>query len=101
MEKIHEVFMLSCIKHTCFNVFSPFGAYFYPHVSIAEKGPKATRSYYHVFENGQNWTNYEQHRLMTRADPHFLLLFLVLGSSPLPLPRSRDRERDLRLVEQV
>ena len=29
MEKIHEnmhVFMLSCIKHACFHVFSPFSA---------------------------------------------------------------------------
>ena len=41
MEKIHEnirVFMLSCIKHTCFHVFSPFSAYFFPHDIIAEKG---------------------------------------------------------------
>ena len=30
--------MLSCIKHTCFHVFSPFSAYFFPHDIIAEKG---------------------------------------------------------------
>ena len=39
MEKIHKnnihVFMLSCIKHACFHVFSPFGAYFFPHDIIA------------------------------------------------------------------
>ena len=42
MEKIHKnirVFMLSCIKHACFHVFSPFSAYFSPHDIIAEKGP--------------------------------------------------------------
>ena len=41
MEKIHKsirVFMLSCIKHACFHVFSPFSAYFFPHDIIAEKG---------------------------------------------------------------
>ena len=41
MEKIHKnirVFMLSCIKHACFHVFSPFSAYFPPHDIIAEKG---------------------------------------------------------------
>ena len=41
MEKIHKnirVFMLSCIKHACFHVFSPFSAYFSPHDIIAEKG---------------------------------------------------------------
>ena len=41
MEKIHKnihVFMLSCIKHACFLVFSPFSAYFSPHDIIAEKG---------------------------------------------------------------
>ena len=41
MEKIHKnicVFMLSCIKHACFRVFSPFSAYFFPHDIIAEKG---------------------------------------------------------------
>ena len=26
-----HVFMLSCIKHTCFHVFYPFSAYFFPH----------------------------------------------------------------------
>ena len=30
-----HVFMLSCIKHACFHVFS---AYFFPHDIIAEKG---------------------------------------------------------------
>ena len=30
--------MLSCIKHACFHVFSPFSAYFSPHDIIAEKG---------------------------------------------------------------
>ena len=35
MEKIRHVFMLSCIKHACFHVFS---AYFSPHDIIAEKG---------------------------------------------------------------
>ena len=30
--------MLSCIKHACFHVFSPFSAYFFPHDIIAEKG---------------------------------------------------------------
>ena len=42
MEKMHKnisVFMLSCIKHACFHVFSPFSAYFFPHDIIAEKGP--------------------------------------------------------------
>ena len=42
MEKIHDnmhVFMLSCIKHACFDVFSPFSAYFFAHDIIAEKGP--------------------------------------------------------------
>ena len=42
MEKIHEnmhVFMLSCIKHACLHVFSPFSAYFFAHDIIAEKGP--------------------------------------------------------------
>ena len=42
MEKIHKnsrVFMLSCIKHACFHVFSPFSAYFSPHDIIVEKGP--------------------------------------------------------------
>ena len=41
MEKIHKnisVFMLSCIKHACFHVFSPFSAYFFPHDIIAENG---------------------------------------------------------------
>ena len=41
MEKLHKnirVFMLSCIKHACFHVFSPFSAYFSPHDIIAEKG---------------------------------------------------------------
>ena len=41
MEKIHKnirVFMLACIKHACFHVFSPFSAYFSPHDIIAEKG---------------------------------------------------------------
>ena len=41
MEKIHKnirVFMLSCIKHACFHVFSPFSAYFSPHDIIAEMG---------------------------------------------------------------
>ena len=41
MEKIHKnisVFMLSCIKHACFHVFSPFSAYFSPHDIIAENG---------------------------------------------------------------
>ena len=41
MEKIHKnirVFMLSCIKHACFQAFSPFSAYFSPHDIIAEKG---------------------------------------------------------------
>ena len=41
MEKIHKnirVFMLSCIKHACFRVVSPFSAYFSPHDIIAEKG---------------------------------------------------------------
>ena len=41
MEKIHKnirVFMLSCTKHACFHVFSPFSAYFSPHDIIAEKG---------------------------------------------------------------
>ena len=41
MEKIHKnirVFMLSCIKHACFHVFSPFSAYFFPHDIIVEKG---------------------------------------------------------------
>ena len=44
MEIIHKtlcfmhVFMLSCIKHACFHVFSPFSAYFFPHDIIAEKG---------------------------------------------------------------
>ena len=41
MEKIHKnsrVFMLSCIKHACFHVFSPFSAYFFPPDIIAEKG---------------------------------------------------------------
>ena len=41
MEKIHKnirVFILSCIKHACFHVFSPFSAYFSPHDIIAEKG---------------------------------------------------------------
>ena len=33
-----HVFMLSCIKHACFHVFSPFSAYFFPHDIIAEKG---------------------------------------------------------------
>ena len=42
MEKIHEnmhVFMLLCIKHACFRVFSPFSAYLFPHDIIAEKDP--------------------------------------------------------------
>ena len=30
--------MLSCIKHACFQVFSPFSAYFSPHYIIVEKG---------------------------------------------------------------
>ena len=41
MEKIHKnirVFMLSCIKHACFHVFSPFSAYFFPHYIVVEKG---------------------------------------------------------------
>ena len=41
MEKIHKnirVFMLSCTKHACFHVFSPFSAYFFSHDIIAEKG---------------------------------------------------------------
>ena len=33
-----SVFMLSCIKHACFHVFSPFSAYFSPHDIIAENG---------------------------------------------------------------
>ena len=42
MEKIlvnMHVFMLSCIKHACFHVFSPFSAYFFAHDIIVEKGP--------------------------------------------------------------
>ena len=41
MEKIHKnirVFMLSCIKHVCFHVFSPFSAYIFPHYILVEKG---------------------------------------------------------------
>ena len=30
--------MLSCIKHACFHVFSPFSAYFLPHYIVVEKG---------------------------------------------------------------
>ena len=48
MEKIHEnmhVFMLSCIKHACCHVFSPFSAYFTPHDMIAEKGPLSASQY--------------------------------------------------------
>ena len=30
--------MLSCIKHACFHVFSPFSAYFSPHDIVVEKG---------------------------------------------------------------
>ena len=40
-EKIHEnmhVVMLSCIKHACFHVFSPFRANFSPHDPIVGKG---------------------------------------------------------------
>ena len=34
--EIHENFMFSCIKHACFQAFSPFSAYFSPHDIIAE-----------------------------------------------------------------
>ena len=47
MEKIHKnirVFMLSCIKHACFHVFSPFSAYFSSHDIIEEKGLLQCRS---------------------------------------------------------
>ena len=36
MEKINKNIMLSCIKHACFHVFSPFSAYFFPHDIIAD-----------------------------------------------------------------
>ena len=41
MEKIHKnirVFMLSCIKHACFHVFSPFSAYTFPPLHCSGKG---------------------------------------------------------------
>ena len=55
MEKIHKnirVFMLSCIKHACFHVFSPFSAYFFPHDIIAEKGLLA--AFLQCRQHGQN-----------------------------------------------
>ena len=48
MEKNFRVFMLSCIKHARFHVFSPFSAYFSPHDIIAENGlfsPQDKHSY--------------------------------------------------------
>ena len=57
MEKIHKnirVFMLSCIKHACFHIFSPFSAYFSPHDIIAEKGLQIFGRPLHVNLKGLN-----------------------------------------------
>ena len=44
--------MLSCIKHACFHVFSPFSAYFFPHDIIVEKGLLSVNTGFFCLEGG-------------------------------------------------